>query len=73
MPFLNQIKTRLLKMLKLELLKLELLIKMKRLFVKLFLLMKLKLIVLTLLPTNLANPKKIPPRRDGGGVSRRYD
>jgi len=52
-------------MLKLELLKFELLEKMKMLFLKLFLLMKL--IVLTLLPTNLSNPKKY--RRDAMGVA----
>ena len=60
-------------MLKQELMKFELLGKTQRLPCKLFLLMKLKLLLLTLSLSNLPSPKKIPPRRDGGGVARRHD
>jgi hypothetical protein len=81
LPVLNQIKTRPLKMVKLGLLKSELLQKMQRLPVKLFLLtelelllrMEMKLLLLTLSLPNLPSPKKIPPRRDGGGAARRHD
>jgi hypothetical protein len=72
MPFLNQIKKRL-RMLKLRLLEFELLGKTQRLPVKLFLLTKPKLLLLTLTLLTLPNPKKIPPRHDGGGVARRHD
>jgi len=72
MPFLNQIKKRL-RMLKLRLLEFQLVQKMQRLPVKLFLLTKPKLLLLTLSLLTLPNPKKIPPRRDWGGVARRHD
>lgn len=57
LPFLNQIKTRLLKMLKPELLEFERLEKIKMLPVKLFLLTKLKLFLLTLPLLTLQSPK----------------
>jgi hypothetical protein len=60
-------------MLKLKLLKFELLGETQRLPVKLFLLTKQKLLLLTLSLLTLPNPKKRPPRRDGGGVARRHD
>jgi hypothetical protein len=60
-------------MLKPELMKVEMLGKTQRIPVKLFLLTKLKLLLLTLTLPKLPNPKKIPPRRDGGGVARRHD
>ena len=65
MPFLNQIKIRMAIILKLELLKFELLGKTQRLPVK--------LLLMTLSLLTLPNPKKRPPRRDGGGVARRHD
>ena len=71
-PFLNQIKKRL-RLLKLRLLEFELEKKTQRLPVELFLLTKLKLLLLTLSLLTLPNPKKRPPRRDGGDVARRHD
>jgi hypothetical protein len=72
MPFLNQIKKRV-KILKMELRKFKLLEKTQRLPVKLLLLTKPKLLLLTLSLLTLPSQKKIPPRRDGGGVARRHD
>jgi hypothetical protein len=67
----NQIKTRLVKIPKLEMLKVKLLTNIRPLL-KLFLLLKLKLLVLTLLLTTL-QITKMPPRRDAGGAARRHD
>ena len=73
MPFLNQIKIRLGKILKMELRKFKLLGKAQRLLVKLLLLTKPKLLLLTLSLLTLPNPKKRPPRHDAVGAARRHD
>ena len=76
-PFPNQIKKRLPKMLKPELLEFELLRKTQWLTLEPPVLTKFELLVLTLplltQPMPTLPRKKRPSRRDGGGVVRRYD